>query len=324
MSNSPVIEIAGLRKSFRMPKKLGRSVEVLRGLDLTVNAGEVFGFLGPNGAGKSTTIKILTTLLRPSAGTVKILGEDPTHRTARQRLGYLPESPSLYDYLTGPELLRYYGALLGLDRHEAQKRADALFDRLGLPEKARNLQLRRYSKGMTQRIGLAQSLMGDPDLVILDEPVSGLDPVGRRDIRDLMFELRDQGKTVFFSTHIIPDVELVCDRVGIILDGKIVAQGAVPELIGDRLRETVVVVRGLDEASLPADLSPEIQRRSVTERVVLTVPADQAVDELLGKLLQAGASIESVQPVRAGLEDVFFEQVNDAGVTSPSSEEAAA
>ena len=237
MAESAVIEISGLVKSFKGHLGLGRKVAV-SGLDLSVGRGEIFGLLGPNGAGKTTTLKAMIGLLRPDAGSVRLFGRPPSDVSARARIGFLPENPYFYDYLTAPEFLDFYGRLHGFGRAERRRRVEATLERVGL-DAGRSQALRKFSKGMVQRLGLAQAILHDPDLVILDEPMSGLDPIGRRDVRDLILELREAGKTVFFSSHILQDAELICDRVGIVVEGRLRHLGVLtrwsdPSLAGSR------------------------------------------------------------------------------------------
>ena len=209
----------GLTKTFRSNWPGKPAVTVVRDLNLTVNREEVFGFLGPNGSGKTTTMKMLLGLTQPTKGKVELLGRPASEVNIRQQIGFLPEAPYFYTYLTAEEVLLFYGRLAGLSGHGLDHRVEELLEMVGLME-ARHRQLGKFSKGMLQRVGLAQALIHDPTLVILDEPMSGLDPIGRKEVRDLIMHLRKQGKTVFFSTHIIPDVEMLCDRVGIIKNGK--------------------------------------------------------------------------------------------------------
>ncbi|MFW6369125.1 MAG: ABC transporter ATP-binding protein [Myxococcota bacterium] len=302
------ISVQGLQKVFKVGFSGLKAVEALERVDLTVQPGEIYGFLGPNGAGKSTTIKVLTCLIRPTAGSALVFGEPLSSPKARQRIGYLPENPVFYDYLTGLEFMRYYGALLGLSRSESAARAQSLLDRVGLAGAAK-LQLRRYSKGMTQRIGLAQALMGDPDLVILDEPVSGLDPIGRREMRELMLDLKARKKTVFFSTHIIPDVEMIGDRVGIIIAGRMVKEGTVAELLGASRLGTEIVLSGLAEEAA-AQVFEGMTMRDLDTRLSVLVPAGSPIEPVLGRALEAGAKILTVQPERRALEDIFIDEIS--------------
>ncbi|MGH7364507.1 MAG: ABC transporter ATP-binding protein, partial [Candidatus Methylomirabilales bacterium] len=237
------IRAEGLTKDYRTGF-WRRRVRVLHDLNLEVQAGEVFGFLGPNGAGKTTTLKLLTGLIHPTAGSATVLGEPAGSVGVKARIGFLPENPYFYDYLTGAEYLDYCGALAALPRTVRRDRVGTLLERVGLSGQG-GLQLRKYSKGMLQRIGLAQALINDPAVIFLDEPMSGLDPLGRKEVRDLILHLREQGRTVFFSTHIIPDVEVVCDRVGIILAGRLSAVGRVEELLASPLEQIEVTASGL-------------------------------------------------------------------------------
>ena len=237
MNGEAAISMSRVHKTFRTGFRRRRT-RALRGLDLQVERGEIFGFLGPNGAGKTTTIKILVDLLRPDSGDVRVLGHASRDRRSRLKLAYLPELPSFYDYLNPVELLNHLGRLAGLDRHTLKKRVPQLLERVGL-DPAERRQLRKFSKGMLQRVGIAQTLIGDPELVILDEPMSGLDPIGRREIRGLIMRLREENKTVFFCSHILADVETICDRVAILNCGKLIKTGTVAEI----LQEETTAVR---------------------------------------------------------------------------------
>lgn len=320
-----VLRAEDLAKTFR----LGfwrRRVEAVRGISFAVRRGEIFGFLGPNGAGKTTTMKMMMGLIFPTRGRAEVLGHPVGSRAAKRRLGYLPETPYFYEYLTPEEFLDFAGALCDVPHPERRRRADRLIGRVGL-EHARGRPLRKFSKGMLQRIGIAQALMGDPELVVLDEPMTGLDPIGRKEIRDLILELRAEGKTVFFSTHILPDVETTCDRVAIVVAGRLRNVGPLSELLSARLLATEVVLRsgGGEGSSTSASASaqrgsglpplPEGTRRlSGTEGapggVVLEMPAGIDVDRFLGAALARGANIVSVTPRRESLEDLF---VREAG-----------
>ncbi len=304
--STAAIEIRNLRKTYRTGLSGLRTVEALRGVNLTVQAGEIYGFLGPNGAGKSTTIKVLTQLVGASEGSALVFGEPLTSPRARQRIGYLPENPVFYDYLTGQEFLVYYGRLAGLSKRDARVRAGELLERVGMG-KAGALQLRRYSKGMIQRIGIAQAVLHKPDLVILDEPVSGLDPIGRREMRDLMLELKAEGKTVFFSTHIIQDVELICDRVGIIVAGQVRREGRVSDLIGrgDEATEIMVGSIGLEQAR---EVFSPFPVREMGSGLSVRVPPEQ-VERIVRTALDRGAALISVQNQRKPLEDLFIEEI---------------
>ena len=224
------LELRGLTKSYRIGHIRQKLRPVLKGVDLAVRRAEIFGYLGPNGCGKTTTLKLLMGLLRPDAGSATILGLPLSDRAWRYRVGYLPENPYLYDYLTAREYMEYVGRLFGMNTADRRARATTLLARVGMA-RAADVALRRMSKGMLQRVGLAQALVNDPELVILDEPMSGLDPIGRHLVRRLILELKDEGKTVFFSTHILSDAETLCDRVALLRDGSVVAAGALSEIL---------------------------------------------------------------------------------------------
>src|SRR5215212_2104612 len=227
----PVIEIANLTKDYEVGFWRKRKVRALDDLSLSIDRGQIFGFLGANGAGKTTTLKLLMRLIFPTNGTARILGRDIQDVSMHQRIGYLPENPYFYDYLTAREFLDYCAEIFGFPAAERKKRAADLLARVKLDEKRWDTQLRKFSKGMLQRVGLAQSLINDPEIVFLDEPMSGLDPVGRREVRDLIASLRDEGKTVFMCSHILSDIEALCDRVAILRGGKLAATGNLDELL---------------------------------------------------------------------------------------------
>ncbi len=282
---------------------------VLHDLSLTVGQGEIFGFLGPNGAGKTTTLKILLGLIRQTGGHAQVLGAPPGDVAVHRRIGFLPESPYFYDYLTAEEFLRFYGRLAGMDGANLNERITSLLEQVGLAE-ARRRQLRKFSKGMLQRVGLAQALIHDPEVVIFDEPMSGLDPIGRKEVRDLILGLRDQGKTVFFSTHIIPDVEMICDRVAVIVKGKVVASGRVEELVGHgRTRSVEVVCEGIPGARFnlgEANVSKIVDRGT---QCLLVLPGQEQVDEVLARVRAMGGKLVSVTPHKDSLEELFVQQV---------------
>jgi ABC-2 type transport system ATP-binding protein len=244
------IELIHLSKVYSLGLGEGEVV-ALKDLNLTIESGEVFGFLGPNGAGKTTTIKIIVGLMHPTSGTARLFGKEVAASggdALRAKIGFLPETPSFYGYLTGIELLTFYGKLFSLSTNKIKEKTAALLKQVGL-ESAGHLPLRKYSKGMLQRIGIAQSLINDPELVILDEPMSGLDPIGRKEMRDLILSLKSEGKTLFFSSHIIHDVERVCDRVGILAKGRLLGLGRINEIQepGETLEDAFVrMVRGAD------------------------------------------------------------------------------
>jgi ABC-2 type transport system ATP-binding protein len=270
--------------------------------------GEVFGFLGPNGAGKTTTIKMLMGLIYPSGGTATLFGRPVGDPSAKTKVGFLPESPYFYDYLTGREFLRFYGHLFGLLGSTLEKRIDELLELVGMAH-ARDLQLRKFSKGMLQRVGIAQALINDPELVILDEPMSGLDPIGRKEVRDLILRLKESGKTVMFSSHILHDAELLCDRVAMIMKGKLVACGHVSELIaGDTTHEVEMVIDRLLPEALERirPLASKVVLQG--ERVMVVLSSQQAVDQALEVIRSAKAKLVALTPHKASLEDLFIRE----------------
>jgi len=304
------IEVDGLRKTYRTPFRR-RRVEALRGVTFTVERGHIFGFVGPNGAGKTTTIRTLMGLIRPSGGTARLLGAPIPSRAARARVGFLPEAPYFYDYLTVGELLDLAGRLFGLPAAERRRRADELIERVGLA-RARSQSLKKFSKGMLQRAGLAQALMNDPELVVLDEPMSGLDPIGRKEVRDLILELRERGKTVFFSTHILSDVEAITDRVAIIARGQLQAQGTPAELVRKAVLGVEVAVRLPAEADAGPLTGEAAKVRRAGDELSLTLPAGADVDAWLARAHAAGAKVISVAPRHETLEELFLREVAGA------------
>ncbi len=300
------IVVEGLTKVFRPGWPGLPSFSALAGLSLSVNQGEIYGFLGPNGSGKTTTLKILMGLMRATGGRAEVLGKPAGDVQVRRRIGFLPESPYFYDYLTAEEFLAFYGHLAALDRGELGRRVNHLLELVGLTD-ARTRQLRKFSKGMLQRIGLAQALIHDPELVVLDEPMSGLDPLGRKQVRDLILGLRDQGKTVFFSTHILPDVEMICDRVGIIVKGKLVAAGRVEELVSSGHTESVEIVwEGVNPQAIPevTKIAARVLQRG--RRCLVVLPGPEQVEQVLAALRSHGGTLISVTPQKRTLEDLFF------------------
>jgi len=278
-------------------------------LSLEVEAGEVFGFLGPNGAGKTTTLKLLMQLVFPTSGRAEMLGKPLGDLSVRHRLGYLPENPYFYDHLTAEELLTYFGQLFGYSRRDAAARGSRLLDEVGL-EAERRMQLRKFSKGMLQRVGIAQALINEPELVIFDEPMSGLDPLGRRDVRALILRLRDRGCTVFFSSHVLSDAEALCSRVAILAKGRLVASGRLTEMRPFRASGWEMVVAGVRD-DLIAGLGPRVRRsvRLGEDRYMLDLPLEPPPERLLAELTAANAHLVSLNPIRQTLEDFFVEQV---------------
>jgi ABC-2 type transport system ATP-binding protein len=305
-----IVRIDDVTKDVRPGFGLVRK-RVLHGISFCVREGEIFGFVGPNGAGKTTTLKILMGLIRATSGTARVLGHDVSETAFRRHVGFLPENPYFYDYLTGRETLDFYARLCGMTREQRHARSEELLAQVGL-EHAAGARLRTYSKGMQQRLGIAQALVHDPDVVFLDEPMSGLDPIGRKEVRDLILHLREQGKTVFMNTHILHDVELVCDRVAIIAGGRIRYEGAIQDFMEAGARETDLLI-----ASVPGDVGAELEERfaarisGVGDRIEARVP-EKHVDAALALLLQAGARVVSVSPHRASLEQIFMNAVEES------------
>jgi ABC-2 type transport system ATP-binding protein len=288
MAADTVIRVEELAKTFAFGF-FRKKVQAVKGISFDVRRGEIFGFLGPNGAGKTTTIKMLMGLIFPSAGRCEVLGRRVPDVAAKRRLGFLPESPYFYDYLTGEELLDLAGRLFEIPAAERNARTRRLLERVGLAH-AGKLPLRKYSKGMLQRIGLAQALVNEPELVVLDEPMSGLDPIGRKEIRDLIVSLRSEGKTVFFSTHILADAELICDRCAIVVAGRLPDVGPLDQLLNPKLLHTEVV--------LERDGAKEERR----------LPPGDDVEAFLRDSIAAGAKVVSVNPRRERLEDLFVRE----------------
>jgi ABC-2 type transport system ATP-binding protein len=302
----PAVQATKLTKSYRVGF-LGRQRRLaLEGLDLTIPRGEVFGYLGPNGSGKTTTLKILMGLVRADSGEARVLGLPLSDRDWRHRIGYLPEHPYLYDYLTPLEYLDYVGRLFGMSAEARRSRARELLELLGLSASA-ELPMRRFSKGMVQRAGLAQALMNDPEVVFLDEPMSGLDPLGRRLVRDVILDLKEKGKTVFFSTHILSDAESLCDRVALLRGGKLIASGRLDDILNMDASHMEVLATRLSPDAV-AQLGPDVKIRLVGERVRLEIPYD-ALANVVGVISRSGGRILSVGAVRQSLEDYFVKEV---------------
>ncbi len=308
-SESEIVQIQDVVKDFRPGFGL-RKKRVLHGITFGVKAGEIFGFVGPNGAGKTTTLKVLMGLIRATSGTAKILGHDITETAFRSEVGFLPENAYFYDYLTGRELLDFYARLSGVDSSIRAKRVDTLLDWVGLSH-AGDARIRTYSKGMAQRVGIAQALVHDPSVVFLDEPMSGLDPIGRKEIRDLIIRLRSEGKTVFMNTHILSDVEMVCDRVAIIVHGKIRYQGHTQEFLDDGEHQCEIMVSGVEpEVAARLEEQHGAELRGVGARVEMTVP-EKKVEAVLESVLAARGRVLSVTPHRVSLESIFLDAVRE-------------
>ncbi len=294
----------------RLKLNIMRQTVALNKLDLHVNEGECFGLLGPNGAGKSTAIKILMGILFPTEGTAKLMGKPLGNSAVKSKIGFLPENPYFYDYLKGWEFLDFYGQLYGMPKKVRRNRIDELFDLVHLPSHAFNLPLKGYSKGMLQRIGFAQALLNDPQLVVLDEPQSGLDPLGRKEIRDIILALKAKGKTVFFSSHILSDAEMICDRVGILNKGMLVACGELSELLSTKVKEYEAVI---SEASVKAI---DILRQKATKtlfhenEVMLHFTSEDGVKELMQCIAAGEANLVSFTPRRDNLEEYFIRKIS--------------
>ena len=302
------IEILGLEKSYLAGFWHKRAKQALRPLHLTIEEGEVFGFLGPNGAGKTTTLKLLMGLVFPTAGTARVLGMELDDPRVRAQVGFLPEQPYFYDYLTAQELLEYYGQLSGMPAKERSSRVEEMLARVGLNDAAR-VQLRKFSKGMLQRVGLAQAILHDPRLVFLDEPMSGLDPMGRREVRDLIQQLRQEGKTVFFSTHILSDAEALCDRVAIINQGELRGVGAVAELTSQMQGRVEVVFQG---RSVPGALITLGAEARVSGDMVNAVLPKEQQEAALEVLRREHLALISLIPVRNSLEEFYIQKLQPA------------
>jgi ABC-2 type transport system ATP-binding protein len=297
----PVLRVERLRKVFSGHLGIGKRVAV-DGIDLEVRSGEVFGLLGPNGAGKTTTLKTILGLLRPTGGRVTLFGREPSDPEARAHIGFLPEHPYFYDYLTAEEILDLYGRLRGMSAATRRSRIPQILRKVGLTGST-DVALRKLSKGTIQRLGLAQAILHDPDLLILDEPMSGLDPIGRREVRDLILAEKAAGKTIFFSSHILTDAEMLCDRVGIVVAGKLSSVGGLDEMIGREVRWFEVSVAG-GGPGLPGE------RLSVAGgETLLRVPDIEALTGLLSAVQRGGGQVTSIWPRRRTLEDIFLEEV---------------
>jgi len=305
-NGSAALEVSGLRKSYKVGHIVQKRRLALDELSLSVERGEVFGYLGPNGSGKTTTLKVVMGIVRPDAGSVTVLGSPLGEPAWRYHAGYLPEQPYFYDYLTPFEYLDYSGRLFGLATATRRRRADELLERVGL-DRSRDVALRRFSKGMSQRLGLAQALINDPEIVFLDEPMSGLDPIGRRLVRDVIMDLKRRGKTVFFSTHILPDAEALCDRVALLGGGRLLRAGRLDEILSLDVSHLEVLIGW--HGAAPADAPAGARDRSVLgERWRLEVEEASLVSVLEWAVARRGRVL-SVQPIRQSLEDYFFKEL---------------
>ena len=304
MTDSAVLSINNLSKTFRVGF-WRKKVEAVRDVSFEVRSGEIFGLVGPNGAGKTTTMKMITGLIYPDAGAVEVFGHSSLTTESRRKLGYLPEGPYFYEHLTASELLRYYGHLHGMSGAKLDGRVDELLDRVGLTD-ARDRQLRKFSKGMRQRAGIAQALINDPELVILDEPQSGLDPVGRKEVRDLIYELREQGKTVVFSSHILVDVEAVCDRVAILQAGELVEVADLEEWTKGGGQSLHIRVRGLEPRQIRGEFEGVTRIESHSGELDIAFPGDIDLAATISTVEGLGGKVTGVQRSHRGLEEQFL------------------
>jgi len=309
------IEILGLEKTYMVGFWRKQPKRALHPLHLSVQEGEIFGFLGPNGAGKTTTLKMLMGLVFPTGGTARILGKDWTDPEVKAQIGFLPEQPYFYDYLTAHELLDYYGQLSGIPGKDRKSKVDAMLHRVGLHD-IKGMQLRKFSKGMLQRVGIAQAILHDPKIVFFDEPMSGLDPLGRREVRDLMEQLKQEGKTVFFSTHILSDAEALCDRVAIIHKGELRGEGAVEELTSAVQGKVEMVWNGTQVPASMKALGAECHATGETVRAILPESQqDAAIDALRRERLR----LIAIVPLRTSLETYFVEKLQHSQTTAGTS-----
>ncbi|CAN5578795.1 ABC transporter ATP-binding protein [soil metagenome] len=307
-----IVEIENLTKDYETGFWRKKKVRALDDLSLTVKSGQIFGFLGGNGAGKTTTIKILMSLLFPTSGSARILGRDISDVKMRSSIGYCPENPYFYDYLTARELLNYFGELFSLNSAKRKSKTEELLTKVGLQEKDWDKQLRKFSKGMLQRVGLAQSLVNEPRIVFLDEPMSGLDPMGRREIRELIAGLREKGTTVFMSTHILSDVEALCDEVAILRNGKLAATGKLDELLArdGQSRSFEITIAGVSIQEIRGELG-QVSGADISEKangVSVEVTDENDIERIINISRKAGGKLTSVQPVKQSLEELFVKE----------------
>ncbi len=308
------VEIRNLTKDYETGFLKKKRVRALDDLTLDVKPGQIFGFLGGNGAGKTTTIKTLMRLQFPTAGTARILGRDIDDVQMHGRIGYCPENPYFYDYLTARELMEYFGELFGLDAATRKRKCEELLTAVGLEETDWKRQLRKYSKGMLQRVGLAQSLINDPEIVFMDEPMSGLDPVGRREIRELIAGLREKGTTVFMSTHILSDIEALCDEVAILRRGKLAACGNLSDLLtnAEGSRALEISVQGVSAEAIRGEID-FIAGATLTAKpngAVIQIVDESDIDAVLNVTRKNGGRLASIQPVKQSLEELFVKQTS--------------
>ncbi len=314
--DTPILEFDKVSKSYRTHLSVRRGW-ILRDLSFSLKRGEIFGYIGPNGAGKTTSIRLTLGILFPDAGSIRLFGEPAGRVRLKEKIGFLPENPYFYDYLTAEEFLDFFGRLLGMSGPDRRRRIPELLDLVGLGNRA-DRQLRKFSKGMVQRIGLAQALLNEPELVILDEPMSGLDPMGRRQVRDIILDLKKQGKTVFFSSHILQDAEMICDRVGILDRGRLLSIGPLAEFLSQRVEFWEALVSGC-QVNLE-DFQAELVSAKNDDRLV-RLHDERRLEEFLREVQKRGGRLHSLQPQKATLEDVFVKEVRqgrDPSTRKPS------
>ncbi len=299
------LEINNLSKSFKSDF-LVKTTKILKNISFTVEQEEIFGFLGPNGAGKTTTIKCILGLLFPDSGTTKVFGEDSFSQKGRRKLGFLPEHPYFYDYLTPEELLRFTAGLFDMPAKNLDNRIAQLLTLVGLKGKEK-IKLRKFSKGMVQRAGFAQALIHDPGLIIFDEPFSGLDPIGRKELRDIIINLKKEGKTIFFSSHILQDMEMIADTVGIILNGEIRKQGKLDDLLSETTSSIEIVFRNISPDKLK---DQDIQLSSKDDLFIATTESHSKKDEIVKSISEQGGSIVSITQNKLTLEDIFIKEID--------------
>jgi ABC-2 type transport system ATP-binding protein len=301
-----IIEIENLTKDYEVGFARKRKVRALDGLSLTVEAGHIFGFLGANGAGKTTTLKLLMRLIFPTAGTARILDRDISDVSMHARIGYLPENPYFCDYLTAREFIDFCGRLFGFDKSIREQRTNEVLTRVNLDRKSWDRQLRKFSKGMLQRVGMAQALVNDPEIVFLDEPMSGLDPVGRREFRDLIASLNREGKTVFMCSHILSDIEVLCDSIAILKRGKLAHAGTLEELRAGQANAIEIIASGADDARLKSQLEIQAEVSTTPSGLRIVVGDEKDVDKVIVALRSVNGKLVTVNPVKQSLEELFL------------------
>lgn len=301
------IELKKVFKTFRTGFFM-KKVRALNGVNLTINRGEIFGYLGPNGSGKTTTLKLLMGIIHPDSGEIRIMDKKPRDISVKEKIGFLPESPYFYDYLTAGEFLDFYARLFAIPLGVRKEKIRSLLVMVGLEDKA-DEPLRRFSRGMLQRIGIAQALINEPELIILDEPMGGLDPLGRAEVKEIIHRLRDEGKTIIFSSHILPDVEAIADRVGILINGRIRDVGGLDELLKKRVDFVEITVSGHDTKMIDNLKGKASIKRNLGDRVVLTVEGLKKINDVIDIIRKFGGSLESVEPIRLTLEELFLSEI---------------